>query len=108
MRSPPPLGWLYVLACAVVVVGGAARFQALGGQNFDVREIAHINAVDRLWHSAAAWPTAVTDDSPMPVPYVVTRLALGYGYAENTLRFPNAVEGTATLPVVWLLGRALF
>jgi dolichyl-phosphate-mannose-protein mannosyltransferase len=98
--------WLYVVAGVVVGAGAVVRFHHLGTPDFDAREVAAINSVDRLRHPQIA--QAGTDGVPLPVPYAATRVAMRWGYAEGTLRLPGAIAGTATLPAVWWIGQAIF
>jgi dolichyl-phosphate-mannose-protein mannosyltransferase len=96
------------LAWVVVVAGGIVRFHTLGAQDFDPREIAVINGVDRLRHPQTARAVASAEAVPLPVAYVATRVAMRWGYAEELLRVPSAIAGTSTLAVVWCLGQAVF
>src|SRR2546426_1279891 len=100
MQPGPPLGWLYVLACAVILAGGVVRLHKLGAQSFDTREVALIDGVDRLRFPETAQRGAGTDATPLPVPSIMTRSAMRWGYAESTLRFPSAMAGAATLPAL--------
>ncbi len=100
-RSGPaaiPVGLL-----AITAVGAALRFWRLAQNSLWTDEIASLlTASERFWTIPHA---ALRQDAFEPPLYfwLLHLTAASFGVGETALRFPSAIAGALTIPLVWLL-----
>jgi uncharacterized membrane protein len=92
---------------ALTLLAATLRFSTLGLQSFWYDE-AFIPV--HVLHSglAASWRSFVHSENTPPLWYLIAWAdARAFGTGEIALRWPSALAGTATVPVVWAIAREL-
>lgn len=97
--------WVFVTLGVVVALGFVLRLRGLGSKSLWVDEIGH--AFVAFGGPMAALRQASAHVAAAPLDYIVTSLVLGLDTSDAALRFPAALWGTASIAVLFLLGRRL-
>jgi uncharacterized membrane protein len=96
------IAWGSVALWALTAIALAIRCANLAAQGFWFDE-AYTHWISRL-PAADAWRVVVADGVHPPLYYAIARAALLLGESEAALRFPSAVFGALTVPVVFWVG----
>lgn len=85
----------------VTLVGTVVRFYRLGDQPLWLDEAITAFHVSLPWN--VLWGTPL--GAHPPIYYSIAKIASFFGDSEGTLRFFSAAAGSATVPIVYLIGR---
>lgn len=94
---------LWAVIVLIVLLGGVLRFYGLDREPLWSDEAATL----RYAEMPQAWLWRDSFDTSPPLYYSLQRIWLVFGRSEAALRSLPAVIGTATIPLVYMLGRAL-
>ena len=95
-----------IILWGIVVLGAAMRLHALNAKSFWLDEIASV-VIARM-PGNSFWHWIWTDEGNMALYYVMLRPWLEIHLGEGTIRLLSVLPGTASIPVMYLLGRRLF
>jgi glycosyltransferase involved in cell wall biosynthesis len=102
---PERSAWPLRIMIGVILIGAVLRFINLGRASFWYDELLQTNI------AARDLPTILSkmfENAAMPLDYFSTHLMLMFGQSEFWLRFPAAMWGLLTLPLMYQIGRRLF
>jgi mannosyltransferase len=91
---------------AIVALGSALRLVALGNKSFWLDEIASV-VITRL-PAQQFWAMLWHHEGNMALYYVLLRSWLRFGVSEANVRLLSAIVGTASIPMMYALGKRLF
>ncbi len=103
--SPPRDRWAMRAMIGVVLIGAAFRLVNLGRDSFWYDELLQVNIAG---HDVSTILSKLFENAAMPLDYFITHVMLIFGRSEFWLRFPAAMWGLLTLPIVYQIGRRLF
>ena len=93
-----------LVLCGLCLLGAMVRCVDLSGMSLWVDEVMTANAV-RQW-SALGWVGIGAKNNTLPLYFwFVSWVVSVFGESEGVLRGVSAAFGTATIPVIWWLGR---
>jgi glycosyltransferase involved in cell wall biosynthesis len=103
--APNRSAWSQRVMIGVVLIGAALRFINLGRASFWYDELLQANIAA---HDLPTILSKMFENAAMPLDYFSTHVMLIFGQSEFWLRFPAAMWGVLTLPLIYQIGRRLF
>jgi 4-amino-4-deoxy-L-arabinose transferase-like glycosyltransferase len=100
--------WHLALLTVILVVGTCARFYQLDYLSLSANEIANLSVCDAPNWLSLAVNQRVLNGMPFVYPFLLCDLTAWLGNSELMVRLPSALAGTATLFVIYRIGRDFF